>query len=344
VILTRARARSRELRAASPSELRADFTCLGKGARFLSQERGGKNPTSSLTSVTNGSLRRRIFERAIYSMAAPDDRLTLSPLNPTAASFTMPAPTTSTAEANIKANTKTQPMANGVNKGHNHTPSQDKPKPSHAGPAPDPMSTETKKLSGAELKKLKAAEKAARRKDKVTGRETQEVIVAGQQDAPVPPKIRRQSSAGKKDAAPFQASHKRTGSSTGKSLPVRPAPATASLEQGKALQEEKRVTFLTHLYDRERRPGIAGVGKEIHPAILTLGLQLRDHVICGGNARCAATLLAFKKVLLVQALSVCIPRTKGNSQTTGHPSLHYPSWYCSLSPPHNPSLPPDHPS
>ena len=67
-------------------------------------------------------------------------------------------------------------------------------------------------------------------------------------------------------------------------------------ESDKKLKDEKRVAFFSHLYPKEKRTNIAGAGKEIHPAVLALGLQLRDHIICGGNARCVATLLVFKKV------------------------------------------------
>lgn len=52
-----------------------------------------------------------------------------------------------------------------------------------------------------------------------------------------------------------------------------------------------------HLYGQQRRTTVAGAGKEVHPAVLALGLQMRDYVICGSSARCVATLLAFKRVI-----------------------------------------------
>ena len=35
---------------------------------------------------------------------------------------------------------------------------------------------------------------------------------------------------------------------------------------------------------------------DIHPAVIVIGLQFSDFKICGANARCIATLTAFKKV------------------------------------------------
>ena len=55
--------------------------------------------------------------------------------------------------------------------------------------------------------------------------------------------------------------------------------------------------MVSHLRSQTEKPGLASAGREIHPAVLSLGLQLRDYIICGANARCAAMLLVFKKVI-----------------------------------------------
>ena len=199
------------------------------------------------------------------------------------------------------------------------------------------------KLSGAELKKQKAAEKAARRKEKVAERVEPAQVVQTQtqtHNQPQTPQLQRRQSTGKKDNAPVT-QHKRTGSSSGKALPLRGTAAVVPPESDKKLKDEKRVAFFSHLYPKEKRTNIAGAGKEIHPAVLALGLQLRDHIICGGSARCVATLLVFKKVLkhhLMRDLVLTL------IHLLGHTSLYYPSWCRSLPSSHHPSLSPNQPS
>jgi len=58
----------------------------------------------------------------------------------------------------------------------------------------------------------------------------------------------------------------------------------------------KEVSFFSHLYGQPRKHTIEGSAKEVHPAILELGLQLSSYVICGSQARCIAMLLALKCV------------------------------------------------
>ncbi|KAJ3105208.1 Eukaryotic translation initiation factor 2B, subunit 4 delta, 67kDa [Phlyctochytrium planicorne] len=63
----------------------------------------------------------------------------------------------------------------------------------------------------------------------------------------------------------------------------------------------KPVPLLSHLpqYERENTT-LAELRSQnqIHPAIINLGLQFSDHIICGGSARCLAMLLAFKKIVV----------------------------------------------
>ena len=148
-------------------------------------------------------------------------------------------------------------------------------------------------ISGAELKKQKAAEKAARRADRVAEKGVQP-IQAQQPEAAqtTKPDLQRRLSVGKQDVL----HHKRTGSSLGKQLPLRPTPPAAGEVRPKP-RDEKRVPLFSHLYTRERRTTIAGTAKDVHPAVLALGLQIRDYVICGGSARCVAMLLVFKRVI-----------------------------------------------
>ena len=72
--------------------------------------------------------------------------------------------------------------------------------------------------------------------------------------------------------------------------------AGAAGGEGKEQRLNKNVAVFGHLYGQQRRTSIAGVGKEVHPAVLALGLQMRDYVVCGSSARCLAMLLVFKRV------------------------------------------------
>ncbi|RVX74088.1 hypothetical protein B0A52_01920 [Exophiala mesophila] len=164
------------------------------------------------------------------------------------------------------------------------------------------------KLTGAQLKKQKAAEKAARRAEKVAAKGA-----VAQAEAQVKPESQRRSSTTKREGESLSAGahHKRTLSSVGKALPVRGgahqpgsqattqsnSSTTAAGPEREKHKEVKKVPMFSHLYPKEKRATLSGAGREIHPAILSLGLQIRDYVICGGNARCVATLLAFKKVI-----------------------------------------------
>jgi translation initiation factor eIF-2B subunit delta len=160
------------------------------------------------------------------------------------------------------------------------------------------------KLTGAELKRQKAAEKAARRAEKVAEKGAQ---AQAQTQAATKPEVQRRPSTTKRDSDTVS-HHKRTPSGALKTnLPVRGGsshqqqqPSSSQHSTAPAPEkrhESKRVAMFSHLYPKEKKVSLAGAGREIHPAVLALGLQLRDYVICGGNARCVATLLAFKKVI-----------------------------------------------
>ena len=215
-----------------------------------------------------------------------------SPLNPTAPPFTMPGQ----ADQNSTGPSSTLTTLNGTSKTQRKKEAPDKGTPSEVTADEGTASPGEQKLSGAELKKQKAAEKAARRKGKLSERvEPAQVVQTLTQNQPQTPQLQSRPSAGRKDNAPAT-QHKRTGSSSAKALPLRGTGAALPPEADNKPKDDKRVTFFSHLYPKERRTSIAGAGKEIHPAVLALGLQLRDRVICGGNARCVATLLVFKKV------------------------------------------------
>ncbi|KAJ5456780.1 hypothetical protein N7530_012054 [Penicillium desertorum] len=152
-----------------------------------------------------------------------------------------------------------------------------------------------KPLTAAELKKKAKADKAARRirqklerEGNTTGSTAPTPSVGAQPRQPNTPK---------KDAA---------GTGSAQKGPRAPPPRRGSgpvaqtgsvLVEQKKKKDDKKVAVFGHLYGQQRRVTVGGATKEVHPAILALGMQLVDYTICGSSARCVATLLAFKRVI-----------------------------------------------
>lgn len=141
-----------------------------------------------------------------------------------------------------------------------------------------------KKLSGAELKKQKQAEKQAKR---------------AQQKAAGP------SSTPLKGPAPKEG-NKTYKDDKSKALPTRRRPSQPHIQPPKELKkeikepkQEKKKTglFFGHLYTQPRQHSLVGATKDVHPAVLALGLQYSSYVICGSTARMVAMLLTFKAVI-----------------------------------------------
>ncbi|EEP80179.1 conserved hypothetical protein [Uncinocarpus reesii 1704] len=150
------------------------------------------------------------------------------------------------------------------------------------------------KLSNAELKKRAKAEKAARRAKEKQEREGEQAASAQLQNQQQQAKKGGGGGGGagkQKQGAPA-AGTKQAAQRRG-SVHV---PAVESKKKKKS-ENENIVAVFGHLPWHSRRAGIAGVGKEIHPAVVALGMQLRDYVICGSSARCVATLLALRRVV-----------------------------------------------
>jgi len=127
----------------------------------------------------------------------------------------------------------------------------------------------------------------------------------GESSSSIPPtNTQHQQKPGQKDSSKAQ-QHKRTPSQglPGQSSPVpfRPAKTTPPSSSAPAAKERriaKEVGFVGHLYSQPRRLTLEGVHKDVHPAVLALGFQMSNYVVCGSNARCVAMMLAFKKVIL----------------------------------------------
>lgn len=161
-----------------------------------------------------------------------------------------------------------------------------------------PADENTEKLSPAELKKRAKAEKAARRAKVKAERE--QAAAAGEQQGQAAQAAKKGQAGGGKDAAGAAQKGQKNAA----------VPRRGSAQAGAAAtekKEDKNVAVFGHLYGHPRRTTIAGAAKEVHPAVLALGLQIRDYVICGSSARCVATLLAFKRVRDIVTLLI---RTK----------------------------------
>jgi translation initiation factor eIF-2B subunit delta len=145
------------------------------------------------------------------------------------------------------------------------------------------------KLSGAELKAQKKAEKAARRQQEKSGPVASTPASGGKSQAQ-----NAQSQRGKGE--PGGGQHRRTGSTAAdmRNGPIKGAQA-ATTQPEEPRKEDKTVELFRHLY-KARATTISGASKEVHPAVLALGQQMSSYIICGSNARLVATLQAFKRV------------------------------------------------
>jgi translation initiation factor eIF-2B subunit delta len=160
---------------------------------------------------------------------------------------------------------------------------------SAAPPVPSPT-IEPPKLTGAELKKQKQAEKAARRAQTVIGKAA----------AVTSPIAAQSATAVKTDAGKGAKGQQKTrvnnSSSTGQQdIAIRAKKSGPSVDEPK--EEDKTVEFFRHLTKTKALPaGLKSASKDVHPAVQVLGLQMSNYMICGSSARLVATLQAFKKV------------------------------------------------
>ena len=153
------------------------------------------------------------------------------------------------------------------------------------------------KLSGAELKKKAKEEKAAKRaREKQNQQPPQSLAEKSQAANNV---IQKAAIVSASATSTPKNQHKRAGSVSAnaqKPLVLRPAETQSVAAAPEPKKESKKVALFGHLYGNSRRTTIAGAGRDVHPAVLALGLQMSNYVICGSNARCVAMLLVFKRV------------------------------------------------
>ncbi|RAH76217.1 IF-2B-domain-containing protein [Aspergillus japonicus CBS 114.51] len=237
--------------------------------------------------------------------------------SPSPAAAGAAAPTTSTAS--------TAPTSSKPTKQQSSSQSQKPSKPANkskdaatsgtAAGAPAPADGAPAQLTPAELKKRAKAEKAARRARERAERESGPAGGAPAGAATPGKKDGSGSAAGSTGGGGGSKQLPRRGSAQntsqnggGGSVSGTGAAAAGGLEKSgggsggsgeskSKKADDKNVAVFGHLYGQQRRTTVAGAGKEVHPAVLALGLQMRDYVVCGSSARCVATLLAFKRVI-----------------------------------------------
>ncbi|OJD29706.1 translation initiation factor eif-2b delta subunit [Diplodia corticola] len=203
--------------------------------------------------------------------------------------------------------TPTPKSANGQTTEPATTPAETKPADMSKEQAPAagaaPAAPKEEKLSGAELKKRAKAEKAAKRAAEKAAKD------AAGGGAPQPSAGSKKQEGKQKEQKGGQQNQQgggpRGGQQQDRPLPMRRRPSQSGPAGGpvkevkseKKKHAEKQVGLFGHLYGQPRRHEIEGAAKEVHPAILALGLQMSSYVICGSNARTVAMLLAFKSVI-----------------------------------------------
>lgn len=153
------------------------------------------------------------------------------------------------------------------------------------------ISPAEKKVSGAEAKKLKQQKKAAERAARKEAQGSSQTSQPSKENQTQPQKQQSSKEKSPKPTPEKQSQSPRPQQQATKAR--RPSETKAKAPAVKA--PIKQVRLFSHLYGQPRRHNIVGA-KDIHPAILALGLQMSSYEICGSNARCVAMLLAFKSV------------------------------------------------
>jgi len=167
-----------------------------------------------------------------------------------------------------------------------------------AAPATSAAATE-KKLSPKELKEGKKAEKAAKRA------QNKEAGSSGGAGAGEKGKEAAAAAAkGGKKQSEGPVSTIRIGSSTpkAKQAAIAAKEAEAAAKEAEAVREHGLVGLLRDMEVEQNGKkkkqvfGIDNAHPDVHPAIITLGMQINKNVIVGSSARCMGFLLAIKRV------------------------------------------------
>lgn len=172
-----------------------------------------------------------------------------------------------------------------------------------AASVPNAASPE-KKLSPKELKEKKKAEKAAKR---AQNREAGSSGGAGEKGAK---ETASAAAKGGKKQSEGPVSTIRIGGSTQKAKQAAiAATETEPAKEAEAVREHGLVGLLRDLeveQNGKKKSQIFGIDNahpDVHPAIITLGMQINKNVIVGSSARCMGFLLAIKRVRIAARIA-----------------------------------------
>jgi translation initiation factor eIF-2B subunit delta len=147
----------------------------------------------------------------------------------------------------------------------------------------------SKKPSPAELKKQKQAEKQAKRA------QAKAASGASNQDGQKQQKDSKQTS--KDDKSRPLPVRRRPSQSNAPVVKEQEKKAKKEKEKEKEKEPKQTGLFFGHLYSQPKQQSLVGASKDVHPAVLALGLQYSSYAICGSTARMVSMLLVFKTVI-----------------------------------------------
>jgi translation initiation factor eIF-2B subunit delta len=196
-----------------------------------------------------------------------------------------------TAKANPQSSTSTEP-------GTGESKANGASKPAAAAKIDGGGGKEEKQLTPKELKLQKAAEKQAKRAAQRGGVGAPAQAADSSSKPQQGGKKEQKAAHGKPSAMKAVASGGVLPSPGMPHRPRRPSIPAAAQEKPvlKAKPAKSQISFVSHLA-QPRRLGISGTSKDVHPAVLTLGLQMSRYEVCGSTARVLGMLLAFKTVV-----------------------------------------------
>ena len=155
-------------------------------------------------------------------------------------------------------------------------------------------------LSNAEKKKLQKEEKAARRaKEKQTSPAIASSASSVNTSVAAKPMKGAGQASGLSQGQLREDPQRRRREST-VAQPTAPLKLPSRSTVVEKSRPSKSVRFFTHLHGQPRRRTLEGTGKEVHPAIYQLALQISSYTLCGSHCRGVAMLLAIKSVSQLQ--------------------------------------------